>query len=66
MKTVALFDIADQSFTFYTDEEWAKQIAEWRQELIDDDPYEGDYGSLEIDEVVDAISGEEYFWDNIA
>jgi len=66
MKTVALFDIADQSFTFYTDEEWAKQIAEWRQELMDEDHYEGDYGSLEVDEIVEAISGEEYFWDNIA
>lgn len=65
MKTVALFDIADQRFTFFTDEEWAEQIQDWRTELKDHHGLD-DVDYMDVDEVVEAISGEEYFWDNVA
>ena len=64
MKTVALFDIADQSFTFFTDDEWAKQIEEWRTELRDHEGLAAD--DMEVDEIVELTGGDEYFWDNIA
>jgi hypothetical protein len=63
MKTVALFDVADQTFTFYTDQEWKLQIEDWRTDLRDNG-YEADY--LDVDEVVELTGGDEYFWDNIA
>ena len=63
MKTVALFDIADQAFTFYTDAEWAKELSDWRQQLAEDGMEVKD---MSTDDVVEAIGGEEYFWDNIA
>lgn len=63
MKTVALFDIADQSFTFFTDEEWEKQIKEWLTELEDDGC---DTEGFDAHDIVDHIGGDEYFWDNIA
>ena len=65
MNTVALFDIADQRFTFFTDEEWALQIEDWRTELRDHHELD-DVDSMDVDEVVEAIGGDEYFWDNIA
>jgi hypothetical protein len=64
MKTVALFDVADQTFTFYTDQEWAKQIEFWRIDLAENG-YEGS-ADLTVDEIVELIGGDEYFWDNIA
>ena len=63
MKTVALFDIADQSFTFYTDDEWEKQLNEWADEL-EADGYDVD--RADVEDIVSATSGDEYFWDNIA
>ena len=65
MKTVALFDIADQSFTFYTDKEWDCQISEWRVDLVEQGFYE-DVEDMEDTEIVESIGGDEYFWDNIA
>ena len=64
MKTVALFDVADQSFTFYTDQEWELQIEDWRTDLRDNGYEEADH--LDVDEVVELTGGDEYFWDNIA
>lgn len=67
MKTVALFDIADQSFTFYTDKEWCTQVRDWKQELKEEGQLEeGDVEAMDTDEVVECIGGDEYFWDNIA
>ena len=63
MKTVALFDIADQAFTFFTDDEWEKQLTEWADEL-ENDGYEVD--RTDVDEIVELTGGDEYFWDNIA
>jgi len=64
MKTVALFDIADQRFTFYTEAEWDLQIEDWRTELREHLSLE-DVDYMNIDDVVEAISGEEYFWEFI-
>ena len=63
MKTMVLFDIADQSFTFYTDEEWAKQIEEWRTELRDHENLDADY--MDVWEVIECIGGDEYFYSKI-
>ena len=30
---IVTFDIANQQFDFYSDADWANQIAEWRDEL---------------------------------
>lgn len=64
MKTVVLFDIADQGFTFYTEHEWDLQIEDWRTELREHLSLE-DVDYMNIDDVVEAISGEEYFWEFI-
>ena len=63
MKAVALFDIADQSFTFYTDLEWRGQVEDWRTDLAESG-YAG-FADVTVDEVVELTSNGEYFWGNI-
>lgn len=58
---VVTFDIADQSFDYYTMEEWGNQLQSWREELQD----EGMGEDLTDDEVVEAMYGEELFYDII-
>lgn len=80
MKTVVLFDIADQGFTFYTEKEWEEELEGWREELkedlmmewrqeLKDDPMaewrQEFVDDMNIDDLVEAIGGEEYFWDFI-
>lgn len=65
MKTVVLFDIADQGFTFYTEKEWEQELEGWRQELRDDPMMDEFVDDMNIDDLVEAIGGEEYFWDYI-
>ena len=56
------FDIADQSFKFYTSLDWHNLIANAREELLDDDDRLAE-GSLE--EVLEAMFGDEFFWEEI-
>lgn len=65
MKTVVLFDIADQGFTFYTEKEWEQELEGWRQELKEDPMMDEFVDDMNIDDLVEAIGGEEYFWDFI-
>jgi hypothetical protein len=55
---VVTFDIADQSFDYYTMEQWKRQIEIWREELE-----ELDMEDLTDDEVVEAMYGDELFYD---
>ena len=55
---VVTFDISDQSFDYYTMEQWKRQIEIWREELE-----ELDMEDLTDDEVVEAMYGDELFYD---
>ena len=66
------FDLSDQSFTFYTQIEWHNLIADARNELqeefSDSDPDAADLGEAyhwSVDEVLDAVYGDEFFWDEV-
>lgn len=58
---VVTFDIADQSFDYYTLDQWNNQVQSWRDELVG----EGMPEDLTDDEVVEAMYGEELFYDII-
>ena len=58
---VVTFDISDQSFDYYTMEQWGNQLQSWRDELQD----EGMGEDLTDDEVVEAMYGNELFYDII-
>ena len=57
---VVTFDIADQSFDYYTLEQWNNQVQSWRDELQDEGMED-----LTDDEVVEAMYGNELFYDII-
>ena len=59
---IVTFDIANQQFDFYSDADWANQIAEWRNELeLDMD------NAQELDqyEVVEYMYGDEMWFEAI-
>ena len=59
---IVTFDIANQQFDFYSDADWANQIAEWRDELeLDMD------NAQELDqyEVVEYMYGDEMWFEAI-
>ena len=56
------FDIADQSFKFYTSLDWHNLIANAREELQGDNDMLAE-GSVE--EVLEAMFGDEFFWEEI-
>lgn len=58
---VVTFDIADQSFDYYTLEQWKNQVQSWRKELLEELNME----DLTDDEVVEAMYGNELFYDII-
>lgn len=64
MKAIALFDIADQGFTFYTEVEWSNEVEGWREELAEAG-YSASVEDLDVDEVVEMIGGNEYFYAKI-
>jgi len=66
------FDVADGSFTKYTRLEWHNLIADAREKLqsqLNDcdsdaaDLCEADHWS--VDEVLEAVHGEEFFWEEL-
>ena len=66
------FDVANGSFTKYTQLEWHNLIAEARNELQDElndcDPDAADLGEADhwsVDEVLEAVYGEEFFWEEL-
>ena len=75
MKNIAVvaFDIADQSFSTYTLEEWKDAVGQWRDEL-QQDLNEGDFDACQLgevyhwseQEVVEAVNGDEFFWDYVS
>jgi|TARA_R110000822_G_scaffold71996_2_gene173389 hypothetical protein len=59
---IVTFDIANQQFDFYSDADWANQIAEWRDELeLDMD------NAQELDqyEVVEYMYGDEMWFEAV-
>ena len=59
---IVTFDIANQQFDFYSDADWANQLAEWRDELeLDMD------NAQELDqyEVVEYMYGDEMWFEAI-
>ena len=56
------FDIADASFTFYTEEEWQELIADAYAQLQEDDM---DTDGMEVAEAIEAVYGDEFFYDEI-
>lgn len=58
---IVTFDIADQAFSFYNEEEWRILVEEWRYNLeLDGYEFAED---MEVEEVVDCTWGEELFWE---
>lgn len=58
---IVTFDIADQAFSFYNEEEWRILVEEWRYNLeVDGYEFAED---MEVEEVVDCTWGEELFWE---
>ena len=59
---IVTFDIANQQFDFYSDADWANQIAEWRDELeLDMD----DAQELDQYEVVEYMYGDEMWFEAV-
>jgi hypothetical protein len=59
---IVTFDIANQQFDFYSDADWANQIAEWKDELeLDMD------NAQELDqyEVVEYMYGDEMWFEAV-
>lgn len=56
------FDIADASFTFYTEEEWQALVTKAYAELQEDDM---DIDGMEVAEAIEAVYGDEFFYDRI-
>jgi len=56
------FDIADQSFRFYTSVDWHNLIAGAREVLLEDDDI---LAAATVEEVLEAMFGDEFFWEEI-
>lgn len=56
------FDLADGSFNFYTQVEWDNVIAAARKELMAQHP---DWEKADVYELLEAMCGEEFFWEEI-
>lgn len=66
MKFIVTFDISNQSFDAYTQEQWANQISAWKEELIDWQMEEGDedlVANMSEEEVVESMYGDEMFFE---
>jgi len=58
---IVTFDIADQAFSFYNEEEWRTLVEKWRYNLeLDGYEFAED---MEVEEVVECTWGEELFWE---
>ena len=60
---VVTFDIANQSFDYYTMEQWNRQIEIWREEMLEDGFSEEVLESADYEEVVELMYGGELFFD---
>lgn len=61
------FDIADQSFSFYTEDEWISFMSDIREELSND-LWLGDkeiVANMDWHELLESYYGEELFWDSV-
>ena len=56
------FDVADGTFNFYTQVEWDNVIAAARKELMAQHP---DWETADVYELLEAMCGEEFFWEEI-
>lgn len=56
------FDIADESFKFYTAIEWHNLIADAKEELVKEDEY---WADAQVEELLEAMYGDEFFWEEI-
>lgn len=64
------FDIADQSFKFYTQLEWHNLVADARNELYeeyaDEDPeLAQEAASRTVEDLLECIYGDEFFWEQL-
>ena len=72
MKIIVTFDIADQSFKVYSQEEWKVYIGQLQNELqdelndCDDDAAElGEAYHWDAEEVIERMHGDELFWEEV-
>ena len=59
---VVVFDIADQQFNFYSKAQFEDLIGQYRNEL-EEDGYDTQH--MDFDDVIEAIHGDELWWDLI-
>ena len=61
------FDIADQTFKFYTALEWHNLLADCRKEHLAQESDEdfGDDWLMSVDELLEYFYGDEFLWDEL-
>jgi len=59
---IVTFDISNQSFDAYTQEEWDRQIQHWREE-VGEQLEDLDLENLTDEEIVEYMYGDELFFD---
>jgi len=57
------FDVADATFNFFTQVEWDNLIAAARKELMAEHT---DWETADVYDLLQAMYGEEFFWEEIA
>ena len=57
------FDVADGTFNFFTQVEWDNLIAAARKELMAEHT---DWETADVYDLLQAMYGEEFFWEEIA
>ena len=57
------FDVADGTFNFFTQSEWDNLIAAARKELMAEHT---DWETADVYDLLQAMYGEEFFWEEIA
>ena len=57
------FDLTDATFSFFTQVEWDNLIAAARKELMAEHT---DWETVDVYDLLQAMYGEEFFWEEIA
>ena len=58
------FDVADGTFNFFTQSEWENFIADIREWIAWEEHTE--WETADVSELLEAMYGEEFFWEEIA
>lgn len=68
MVKYVMFDIADQSFQFFTAEGWNRMLEGIKEEMLNDDCNNWDeeiMADMDVEDLIECYFGEEVFWTEI-